>query len=77
MPSLNVTLLFMNVSVSSSTSEPFIGATKSSGLRHFTIMTSHISARVSTGETFGGLMGRVWDWYSITIVVLVEGVLES
>ncbi len=62
MPSLNVTLRFMNVSVSSSTLESDMGATKSSGLRHLSIITSHTSARLRAGEEPEGLMGSVWDW---------------
>lgn len=62
MPSLNVTVLFMKLSVSSRTSQADIGATKSSGLRHLTCMTSQHSARVRMGDALGGLMGQVWDW---------------
>ena len=58
-PSLNVTLLFMNVELSSSTFEPDIGAMKSSGLRHLSIMTSQTSSMVRRGEAFGGLIGQV------------------
>ena len=61
-PGSKVTLLFMNVSVSSSTSEADIGATKSSGLRHLRIMTSHSSVRERVGELSAGLTGMVWDW---------------
>lgn len=62
MPSLNVTLRFMKVSVSSSTVELDMGATKSSGLWHLSSMTSHTSARERVGEEPEGLTGRVWDW---------------
>lgn len=57
MPSLNVTVLFMKLSVSSRTSQADMGATKSSGLRHLICITSQNSARVRTGEALGGLMG--------------------
>ena len=57
MPSLNVTDLFMKLSVSSRTSQVDMGATKSWGLRHLTCITSQISERVRTGEALGGLMG--------------------
>lgn len=62
MPSWNVTVLFMMLSVSSSTSQAVMGATKSSGLRHLICITSQTSARVRTGEALAGLMGQVWDW---------------
>lgn len=56
-PSLNVTILFMVLSVSSRTSQAAMGATKSSGLRHLTSITSQTSARVRMWEALGGLMG--------------------
>ena len=62
MPSFNVTLLFMNVGVSSMIAEPDMGATKSSGLRHLRSMTSHISSMLRVGDAEGELMARVWDW---------------
>lgn len=68
-PSLNTTLRFMNVGVSSKTSELDMGATKSSGLRHLRCITSHTSARVRVGVVPDGLMGRVWDWYRTTILI--------
>ena len=57
MPSLNVTALFMKLSVSSRTSQAFIGATKSSGLRALICMTSQSSAIVRSGEALDGLTG--------------------
>ena len=57
MPSLNVTALFIKLSVSSRTSQADMGAMKSSGLWHLTCMTSQNSARVRTGAALGGLMG--------------------
>ena len=62
MPSLNVTALFMKLSVSSRTSQAEIGAMKSSGLRHLTCMTSQNSAGVRMGDALGGLTRQVWDW---------------
>ncbi len=72
MPSLNTTLRLMNVGVSSMTSEPDIGATKSSGLRHLSCITSHTWARERVGLPAEGLMGRVWDWVRVTIVASLE-----
>ena len=62
MPSANVAALFKKLSVSSRTSQADMAATKSWGLRALICITSQTWARVRTGETFGGLMGEVWDW---------------
>lgn len=59
MPSLKTISRFMKVGVSSMTVELAMGATKSSGLRHLSCITSHTWARVRVGWLFGGLMGRV------------------
>ena len=56
---LKVTLLLINVSVSSNTSEPDIGARKSSGFRHLSNNASQIWERLRTGSAPGGLKGNV------------------
>ena len=57
MPSLKVTALFMELSVSSRTSQADMGATNSWGLRHLICITCQSSIRVSVGEALEGLTG--------------------
>ena len=62
MPSLKKTFRFMNVGVSSNTSQLDIGATKSSGERHLTNIADQSFSIERMGVEPGGLMGMVWDW---------------